>query len=392
MAKSDKPGAGKGAATRMVHAGRRPFDHHGFINPPLYRGSTVLYPDTASLTGKPPPYVYGRRGTPTMAALEEAIGELDGAAGCVISPSGLGAITAAILAYARAGDHVLVTDSVYRPTRHFCDSVLARLGIETEYYDPLMGGAIKALLKPNTRLVYTESPGSQTMEVQDIPAIAAAAHDHGALVLCDNTWGTPLYFAAIGKGVDVVIHAATKYITGHSDAMLGAISANDAAWPALRDTWQALGNCAGTEEIYIGLRGLRTMAVRLERQMAAGIEIAGWLRGRAEVAEVLHPALAGAPGHELWKRDFSGACGLFSIVLKPVAQKKVHAMLDSLALFGLGYSWGGYESLIIPFDPSQYRTATQWSAKGPALRLHVGLEDVADLKADLARGLEKLRS
>ena len=229
MAKSDKPGAGKGAATRMVHAGRRPFDHHGFINPPLYRGSTVLYPDTASLTGKPPPYVYGRRGTPTMAALEEAIGELDGAAGCVISPSGLGAITAAILAYARAGDHVLVTDSVYRPTRHFCDSVLARLGIETEYYDPLMGGAIKALLKPNTRLVYTESPGSQTMEVQDIPAIAAAAHDHGALVLCDNTWGTPLYFAAIGKGVDVVIHAATKYITGHSDAMLGAISANDAA-------------------------------------------------------------------------------------------------------------------------------------------------------------------
>lgn len=393
MTKSSKPAARQGAATRLINAGRDPFEHHGFINPPVYRGSTVLYPDTASLLGAPPPYVYGRRGTPTMAALAEAIREMDGAAGCVATPSGLGAITLAMLSFAGSGDHVLMTDSVYKPTRHFCDTVLARLGIETEYYDPLIGGGIGALMRPNTRIVYTESPGSQTMEVQDIPAIAAAAREKaGVVVLCDNTWGTSLYFAALEKGADVVIHAATKYITGHSDAMLGAVSANEAAWPALHETWHTMGNCAGTEEIYVGLRGLRTMEVRLERQMRAGIEIAEWLRSRPEVETVLHPALEGAPGHELWKRDFTGACGLFSLILKPVPQKKVAAMLDSLTLFGLGYSWGGYESLVIPFDPRRYRTATKWDAKGPALRLHIGLEDVEDLKADLEQGLERLGS
>lgn len=395
MVKSSNGKGGRGAATRLVHAGRRPFDHHGFINPPVYRGSTVLYPDTAALLGAPPPYVYGRRGTPTMAALTDAIAEMDGAAGCVAAPSGLAAITLAMFAFADAGDHVLMTDSVYKPTRLFCDSVLARLGIETEYYEPLIGEDIGRLIRPNTRIVYTESPGSQTMEVQDIPAISAAArekaaHEKGVVVLCDNTWGTSLYFAALEKGVDVVIHAATKYITGHSDAMLGAVSANEAAWPALRDTWQTMGNCAGTEELYVGLRGLRTMEVRLERQMRAGIEIAEWLRTRPEVETVLHPALPGAPGHELWRRDFTGACALFSLILNPVSQEKVAAMLDALELFGLGYSWGGYESLVIPFDPRTYRTATKWDAAGPALRLHIGLENVEDLRADLAQGLARL--
>jgi len=380
----------KGAATKLVHTGRHPARHHGFVNTPVYRGSTVLYPNAAALAAGDLPYPYGRRGTPTMAALEEAIAELDGAAGCLTAPSGLAAITNTLLSLVEAGDHILVTDSVYYPARRFCDDVLTRLGVETEYYEPLIGGDIAALMRANTRLVYAESPGSRTMEVQDVPAIAAAAHRHGALVLADNTWATPLFFKALEKGADVVIHAATKYITGHSDAMLGAVTANAEAWPGLRAAWYNFGNCAGTEEMFLGLRGLRSMQVRLARHMQSGLEIARWLAERPEVETVLHPALEGAPGHELWRRDFTGACGLFSIILKPVPQGAVDAMLDELALFGLGYSWGGFESLVIPFEAASHRSGSMWADAGPGLRFHIGLEDVEDLKNDLAAGFAKL--
>lgn len=389
MANTKNDNGGKGMDTLIAHAGRHPFRYHGFVNAPVYRGSTVLHETMASLESHDVPYPYGRTKTPTMEALEEALAAIEGAAGCLLAPSGLAAITNAVLAFVRSGDHILVTDSVYRPTRRFCDEVLARLGVETEYYDPLVGGGIAARMRANTRLVFTESPGSQSMEVQDIPAIAEAAHAAGALVLMDNTWATPLYFRAFDKGVDVSIHAGTKYIVGHSDAMLGAVTGTAEAMPALREAWQNLGNCAGTEEIYLGTRGLRTLSVRLPRHMAAGIRLAEWLRGRAEVAQVLHPALDGAPGQDLWTRDFTGASGLFSVILQPAGRKSVAAMLDGLELFGLGYSWGGFESLVIPFDPSGYRTATRWTAAGPALRLHVGLEDADDLIDDLAAGLKR---
>lgn len=386
--RQDRPG--KGIDTRLAHAGRHPERYHGFVNPPVYRGSTVLYPDAAMLASHDIPYPYGRTNTPTIEALAEALAEIEGAAGCLLAPSGLAAIGGALLAFVEAGDHILVADSVYRPTRRFCDEVLARLGVTTHYYDPLAGAGIAALMRPDTRLVFVESPGSQTMEVQDIPAIAEAARARGARVLMDNTWATPLYFRPFEKGVDVSIHAGTKYIVGHSDAMLGAVTGTAEVMPALQRAWRNLGACAGTEEMFLALRGLRTLSVRLSRHMAAGIEIAGWLRARPEVAAVLHPALDGAPGHALWRRDFTGASGLFSVVLKPAGPAAVAAMLDGLELFGLGYSWGGFESLVIAFDPADYRTATRWTAAGPALRFHIGLEDVDDLKADLAAGFARL--
>jgi cystathionine beta-lyase len=387
MADSAKRDRMKGVATKLAHGGRHPAEHHGFVNTPVYRGSTVLYPDAAALAAGNARYAYGRRGTPTMEALHEAIAEIDGAAGCLTAPSGLAAISNTLLCLTGAGDHILMTDSVYFPARRFCDRVLRSFGVETEYYDPLIGGDIAGLTRPNTRLVYAESPGSRTMEVQDLPAIAAAAHAGGALVVADNTWATPLYFKALEKGADVSIHAGTKYIGGHSDIMLGAVTANEATWPDLRATWYDFGNCAGTEEMFLGLRGLRTMGVRLARHMQSALEIARWLAERPEVDIVLHPGLEGAPGHELWRRDFTGASGLFSVILKPAPRAALDAMLDSLRFFGLGYSWGGYESLAIPFDAAEHRTPPTWANAGPGLRFHIGLEDVDDLKADLAAGL-----
>ena len=387
MADTPRGDRKKGAATRLVHGGRHPAEHHGFVNTPVYRGSTVLYPDAAALAAGDVRYPYGRRNTPTMEALHEAIAELDGAAGCLTAPSGLAAISNTLLCLVGAGDHILMTDCVYFPTRRFCDRVLARLGVETEYYDPLIGGRIADLMRPNTRLVYTESPGSRTFEVQDLPAIAAAAHAGGALVVIDNTWATPLYFRPLDKGADISVYAGTKYFGGHSDIMLGAVTANESVWPELHTAWYNFGNCAGTEEMFLGLRGLRTMGVRLTRHMQSALEIARWLADRPEVDIVLHPGLAGAPGHELWRRDFTGASGLFSVILKPAPRAAVDAMLDELQLFGLGYSWGGYESLAIPFDPAERRTPPAWENAGPGLRFHIGLEDVDDLKADLAAGL-----
>jgi cystathionine beta-lyase len=377
--------------TRLAHAGREPSRQHGFVNMPIYRGSTVIFPTLACLEAEDQDYSYGRLSTPTVRALEEAIAELEGGYRTRLTPSGLSAIAAALLSFVTAGDEILVSDSVYRPTRRFCDQLLKRLGVKTTYYDPLIGGAIETLITKKTRLVFAESPGSQTFEVQDVPALAKAAHDAGAVMILDNTWATPLYFKPFAHGVDVSIQAATKYIVGHADAMLGVITATEQAFPALYRTHEELGLCPGPEDVYLGLRGLRSLGVRLERHQKSGLELARWLAERPEVARVIHPALPSDPGHALWARDFTGASGLFSIVLKPVAPAKVAAMVDGLSLFGMGYSWGGFESLILPFDPRAYRTATKWQAEGPALRLHVGLEDVEDLKADLAAGFARLK-
>ncbi len=376
--------------TRLAHVGRDPKRFHGFVNPPIYRGSTVLFPSVASLEADDQEYSYGRLGTPTVKALAQAIAELEGGHSTVLTPSGLTAIAATLIALASAGDHILVSDSVYRPTRRFCDHVLKRLGVETTYYDPLLGAGIASLIKANTKVVFAESPGSQTFEVQDIPAMAEAAHAGGAQLVLDNTWATPLYFRPFAHGVDVSIQAATKYIVGHADAMLGAITASEAAWPAIARAHDELGLCPGPEDVYLALRGLRSLGVRLERHQASGLELARWLQARPEVARVIHPALPGDRGYALWARDFTGASGLFSIVLELVPKKAVAAMLDGLELFGMGYSWGGFESLIIPFNPSAYRSATVWKDKGPALRLHVGLEDIDDLKADLDSGFARL--
>jgi len=376
--------------TRLAHAGREPARQHGFVNTPIYRGSTVIFPTLASLEADDQEFSYGRLGTPTVRALEAAIAELEGGHRTLLTPSGLSAIATALLAFVGAGDEVLVSDSVYCPTRRFCDHVLKRLGVKATYYDPLIGGGIAKLIAKNTKVVFTESPGSQTFEVQDIPAIAKAAHDAGAVVILDNTWATPLYFKPFTHGADVSIQAATKYIVGHADAMLGAITATERASPVLCKAHDELGLCPGPEDVYLGLRGLRSLGVRLERHQKSGLELARWLMERPEVARVIHPALPGDPGHALWTRDFTGASGLFSIVLKPVSRARLAAMVDGLSLFGMGYSWGGFESLILPFDPSTYRTATKWQAEGPALRLHVGLEDVEDLKADLEAGFARL--
>jgi len=376
--------------TRLAHAGREPARQHGFVNMPIYRGSTVLFPTVAALEANDQDFTYGRLGTPTVKALEAAIAELECGYRTLLTPSGLSAIATALLAFVSAGDEILVADTVYRPNRRFCDNVLKRLGVTTIYYDPLIGAGIKSLITKKTRVVFAESPGSQTFEVQDIPAIVKAAHAAGAVVILDNTWATPLFFKPFAHGVDVSIQAATKYIVGHADAMLGAITASEEASRAVAKVHEDFGLCPGPEDVYLGLRGLRSLGVRLERHQKSALELARWLAGRPEVARVLHPALPGDPGHDLWKRDFTGASGLFSIVLKPVPHASVAAMLDGLSLFGMGYSWGGFESLILPFDPSAYRTATTWQAEGPALRLHVGLEAVEDLKADLEAGFARL--
>ena len=378
--------------TKVTIGGRNPFAHHGYVNTPVYHASTLLYPTAEDFLARRNRYSYGRRGTPTSEALEKAIQEIEGpaCAGVALLPSGLAAISAALISVLQAGDHVLVTDSVYAPTRKFCDSVLARYGVATSYYDPLVGSGIASLMQPNTRAVFTEAPGSLTFEMQDIPAIAEVAHGRGALVLMDNTWASPLYFKALEKGVDLSIQSGTKYIGGHSDLMLGAVSANQETLARLKDTVFAMGLCVGPDDMNLGLRGLRTLAVRLARHHQSGIAVARWLEQRPEVLRVLHPALPGNSGHAIWQRDFTGACGLFGVVLKPVRQEAVLALLNTLTLYGMGASWGGFESLAIPYDVSSLRTATNWAPGGPSLRLHIGLEDVSDLIADLERGFAAL--
>jgi cysteine-S-conjugate beta-lyase len=383
-----EPSADLKPDTRLATGGRDPFAHHGYVNTPVYHASTLLYPSAEDFLAHRGRYQYGRRGTPTTEALENAIRELDGPACAAVAllPSGLAAISSALLAVLRTGDHVLVTDSVYLPTRKFCDSVLTRYGITTTYYDPLIGAGIEALITPKTRAVFVEAPGSLTFEMQDVPTIAAAAHARNALVLLDNTWAGPLYFRALEKGVDLSIVSGTKYFGGHSDLMLGAVSANAATAAAIKDYTGLAGLCVGPDDVYLGLRGLRTMGVRLARHQKSGLEVARWLAARPEVARVLHPALETDPGHAIWQRDFTGACGLFGVILKPMPQAAANAFLDALTLFGIGASWGGYESLAIPFDVTATRTATRWAPGGPAIRFHIGLEDVSDLIADLERG------
>jgi cystathionine beta-lyase len=380
-----------GERTRLVHAGRDPSEQHGFVNTPIYRGSTVLYPTTDDILHRRGRYSYGTQGTPTTEALESAWTEVAGAAGTVLAPSGLAAVTLALTSSLKAGDHLLVTDSAYRPTRVFCNGFLRKFGVETTYYDPLVGAGIKDLLRPNTTAVLTEAPGSQSFEMQDIPAIADVAHQHGAVVIMDNTWATPLLFPPHERGVDIAIEAGTKYLSGGSDLLLGLVSANERGFKALRATYDSFAMCPGPEDVFLALRGMRTMALRLREHERQALDMARWLAGRPEVSQVLHPALETHPGHDIWKRDFKGSSGLFSVILEPCSDQALAAMLDGLGLFGMGYSWGGFESLVIPFDCSTYRTATQWKPSGHALRFHIGLEDLDDLKRDLDAGFARLR-
>jgi cysteine-S-conjugate beta-lyase len=378
--------------TRLLGAGRVPEANEGVVNPPVYHASTIIYPTLAALEAADrTPYEgtrYGRRGTPTTFALEEAVAELEGGFRSIAVPSGLAAITTSLLAFLKTGDHLLMVDTAYAPTRRFCDTVLAGLGIETSYYDPLAD--ITALLRPTTRVVFTESPGSLTYEVQDIPRLSAAARATGAVTMLDNTWSAGLLFAPFAHGVDVSIQAATKYIVGHSDVMLGTITTTEESFLRAKRAASFLGACAGPDDCYLALRGLRTLAVRLARHQETALTLARWLGQRPEVARVLHPAMPDCPGHDIWRRDFSGSNGLLSVVLHDVPKAALAAMLDGLELFAMGYSWGGYESLIVPFDPRHARTATPWTGGNTCLRLHCGLEDPGDLIADLEAGFARL--
>jgi cystathionine beta-lyase len=376
----------KGIHTRLAHAGNNPHDYYGFVNPPVVHASTVLFPNAATMATRNQKYTYGTRGTPTTDALAGAIDALEGSAGTILVPSGLAAVTVPLLGFLSSGDHVLIVDSVYHPTRHFADTMLTRLGVEVEYYDPHVGAGIAALMKPNTKVVFTESPGSNTFEIQDIPAIAREAKAHGAVVMMDNTWATPVHFRPLEHGVDISIHAATKYPAGHSDVLLGTVSANEECWPRLLEAHGTLGCCAAPDDVYQVLRGLRTMGVRLERHEQRALEIARWLESQPGVAQVLHPGLESSPGHALWKRDFSGSTGIFSIVLDGGGDTQAHAFLDALEIFGLGYSWGGYECLAVHVWLGD-RTVAKSDYEGPVIRLQIGLENVEDIKADIARGL-----
>ncbi len=384
MSKGDY--ANKGIHTRLAHIGNDPRDFFGFVNPPVVHASTVLFPDAATMAARNQKYTYGTRGTPTTDALCSAIDALEGSAGTILVPSGLAAVTIPLLAFLSSGDHVLIVDSVYHPTRNFADTMLKRLGVEVDYYDPLVGAGISALMKPNTKVVFTESPGSNTFEMQDIPAIAREARARGAVVMMDNTWATPLYFRPLEHGVDISIHAATKYPAGHSDVLLGTVSANEACWKRLQETHFTMGCCAAPDDVYQVMRGLRTMGVRLERHQENALDVARWLESQPGVARVLHPALESFPGHAIWKRDFSGASGIFSIVLAGGGEREAHAFLDALEIFGLGYSWGGYESLAVHVFLGD-RTLAKGDYDGPVIRLQIGLENPEDIKADLSRGL-----
>lgn len=385
MAKRDL--TGKGINTVLAHAGYDPASFHGFVNPPVVHASTVLFPDSETMASRKQKYVYGTRGTPTSDALCEAVDMLEGSAGTIAVPSGLAAVTTPLFAFLSAGDHVLIVDSVYSPTRRFADTMLARLGIEVQYYDPLVGAGIADLMKPNTRVVWTESPGSNTFEMQDIPAIAKAAHARDAVVMMDNTWATPLYFKPLDHGVDISVHASTKYPAGHSDVLAGTVSANERCWQKLFDTFLALGIPSGPDDAYQVARGLRSMGVRLDRHQKSALAVARWLEDQPGVAQVLHPALESHPGHAIWKRDFCGASGLFSLVLDGGSTREAHAFLDALEIFGLGYSWGGYESLAVHVDLRD-RTIAKGDYPGPVIRLQIGLEDVEDIIADIQKGLQ----
>ncbi|MBC2773809.1 cystathionine beta-lyase [Rhizobium sp. AQ_MP] len=389
MSKSKEWLSAAGSDTKLCHIGYDPTDYHGFVNPPVVHASTVLFPNARAMETRAQRYTYGTRGTPTTDALCGAIDELEGSDGTILVPSGLAAITVPFLAFLSAGDHALIVDSVYSPCRHFCDAMLIRLGVEVEYYDPEIGADIERLIRPNTRLVHTEAPGSNTMEMQDIRAISDAAHKYGCVVTIDNTWATPLYFRALDFGADISIHAATKYPSGHSDILMGTVSANAKHWPVLKEANITLGICGAPDDSYQILRGLRTMGLRLDHHYKSALSVARWLEGRGDVARVLHPALESFPGHAIWKRDFKGASGVFSFVLPASSREKIkpkaHAFLDALQLFGLGWSWGGYESLAVLVNLDD-RKIRKGPTDGAVIRLQIGLENVEDITADLERG------
>ena len=387
--------------TRLTGMGRRPEwtgvpgQPGGVVNPPVWRASTILYDNVAHLRAargnQHQRWYYGRKGTPTHWALADALTEMEpGAEGTMLFPSGVAAISCALMAVLKPGDRLLMVDSVYDPTRTFCEKVLRPLGIDTIYYDPLVGAGIERLLTPDTRAVFMESPGSLTMEVQDVPAIVAAARERGIVTLIDNTWATPLLFPALSHGVDISILACTKYITGHSDVMLGSVTANAEHWRAIQATAAMFGQICGPDDAWLGLRGLRTLSMRLRQHQDSALRIARWLADRPEIGTVLHPALPSCPGHAEWRRDFSGASGLFSFTLKGADDAMRARLVDGLRLFGIGYSWGGFESLALPVDPEHCRTATRWTSDGPLVRVHIGVEDSSDLIADLEQALARM--
>ncbi len=378
--------------TRLIHTGRESAAHIGAVNVPVYRASTLLHSTVAALEGNTQAYGYGRRGTPTTRALEASICALEGGARTALTPSGLSACTAALMSVLHAGDHLLMVDSVYGPTRSFCDGVLKQFGIAVTYYAPdATPDALRTLFQPNTRAIFVESPGSGTFEVQDIPAVAAIAHEAGASVLVDNTWATPLLCKPLSLGADISINAATKYIVGHADALLGTITANDSHVARMMDFHGRFGLTVSGDEAYLGQRGLRTLAVRLARHQETALKLIEWLGARAEVARILYPALPSDPGHAVWKRDFRGACGLFGVELRPCSRQAVAAMLEGYGLFGMGWSWGGYESLVVTTKITR-RAQGGYRPEGPLLRFHAGLEDADDLIADLAAGFERLNA
>lgn len=398
MAKDHEPDGGENLrpATKLVQSGRRrewtgdPRLGGGIVNPPVWRASTILYDNIADLKARGAAthdrLFYGRRGTPTVWALADALTAMEpGAEGTLLYPSGVAAITTGLLALLAPGDHLLMVDSVYEPTRLFCDGLLKHYGVRTTYYDPCIGAGIGELIEPDTRLIFLESPGSLTFEVQDVPAIAAIARAQGIVTMLDNTWATPLNFPALAHGVDVAMMSLTKYVGGHSDAMMGSLTATPALWQRLRKATYQLGQSVSPDDCALMLRGLRTLDVRLERHGANGLAVAKWLAAHQGVGRVPHPALPGDSGHALWSRDFSGASGLFAFTLKGAGDAARARFIDALDHFGIGFSWGGYESLVVPSDPGAIRTATAWTDPDALVRLSIGLEDPADLVADLGR-------
>ena len=381
----------KSFETLLTHAGSKPDEYHGAVNVPPHRMSTIVFRTYEEFEKVPNvPYSYGRAGTPSTAAFEEGIAAIEGAYRSVATCSGLSAIITALIAFAETGDHILMTDNCYGPSRKSCEEILRRFGVDVEYYPPMIGAEIEKLFRPNTKLVFMEAPGSLTFEVQDIGAITAAAKKAGIKTAIDNSWATPLFFQPLDFGIDISVMSATKYVSGHSDVMLGVVSTNEEAWPQVKRAALMLGLCGGSEELYLGLRGLRTLNVRLQQHQKNALDIAAWLANRKEVKAVRHPALPSCPGHENWKKYYKGSSGTFGIILHETNREKIASMLNGMKIFNLGFSWGGFESLLFPEQPKPIRTAETWSEEGFSLRLHIGLEDVEDIRADLDAGLKRL--
>lgn len=390
--KTTKTGLPLAAETILTHSGRASSEHLGYVNMPVFRGSTVLFETLDELENYKAPIRYGRNDNPTTAALANLVSELEGAEGTVICPSGLSAVSTALLAAVSAGEEVLVTDSAYDPTRIFSTEGLGRFGITAKFYDPRIGAGIAGLITEKTKAIFVESPGSLTFEMQDLPAIARAAHERDITVIVDNSWASPLFHNPLKLGADMVMHAGTKMFVGHSDVMVGTVSANAKLWTKLKRTHRILGVTISPDDAYLTLRGMRTLGLRMKHHHAQSLAFARWLAEQPEVEEVYHPALPSSPDHAIYARDFTGAGSLFAMRLRQRTRDATAAMVNGMELFGMGYSWGGYESLCLPFNPSNIRTAVPWTAEGQMFRLHVGLEDIEDLKADMAAGFERYRS